>query len=252
MREINSYGRNESCTMQRSRQKWTVFGQSQRSTGQNMNGSKGRNQTSADKDNETVPFLSGRTDWQRTVFFIKFGKNPDSGQNREGKNPDRFRRADRHRTRLSGKLKQKQDKDRTRSVLSADVWTTLNRQYKKFKSTVQETKIGPAKRTSAQEFRHQVLTSAHYFFMVPKFTLQSNLVPTSTAWCRSYSCRTSIASKWTVLVPKINDQKSRNWRLKRLNVNVLKEWRYMDPKWKKVDSLLNQKLTAFLIKMDGK
>ena len=169
--------------MRRSRQKWTVFGQSQRSTGQNMNGLKGRNQTSADKDNETldssVPFLSGRTDRQWTVFFLI--RNPDSGQNREGKNPDRFRRADRHRTRLSGKIEQKRDKDRTRSVLSADVWTTLNRQYKKFKSTVQETKIGPDKPTSAHEFRHQVLTSAHYFFMVSKSTFQSNLVSKSTA-----------------------------------------------------------------------
>ena len=36
-------------------------------------------------------------------------------------NPDRIRTADRHRTRFSGKSGQKRDKDRTRTVLSADV-----------------------------------------------------------------------------------------------------------------------------------
>ena len=41
-------------------------------------------------------------------------------------NPDRTRTADRHRTRFSGKCGQKRDKDRTRTVLSADVCNTGN------------------------------------------------------------------------------------------------------------------------------
>ena len=99
-----------------------------------------------------------RTERQRTAFFQKiptesrqrtgsrqknpdrqapdsvFSKNPDrirtadkietdrirTDRHRTA-NPDRIRTADRHRTRFSGKSGQKRDKDRTRTVLSADV-----------------------------------------------------------------------------------------------------------------------------------
>ena len=40
----------------------------------------------------------------------------------------------------------------------------------------------------------------------------------------------------------MNDQKS---QLKRLNVDVLTEWKYKVPKWNKVDSLSDQNLMAF-------
>ena len=72
-------------------------GQGERSTGQNMNGSKGRNQTSADKDSETLdssfPSLSGQTDRQRTALFYKI--RTEYGQRSESRkeNSDRFRRA---------------------------------------------------------------------------------------------------------------------------------------------------------------
>ena len=37
-------------------------------------------------------------------------------------NPDRFQTSDRHRTQFSGRSRQKRDKDRTWTVLTADVW----------------------------------------------------------------------------------------------------------------------------------
>ena len=78
--------------------------------------------------------------------------------------------------------------------------------------------------TSAQELRHQIWTSAQVinfgtpFFMVPKLTFQSKLVPKLTfgaevhrlvpklLTCRSYSCRTSIAPIAAALVPKLEFQ----------------------------------------------
>ena len=42
----------------------------------------------------------------------------------------------------------------------------------------------------------------------------------------------------------MNDQKSQNWRFKRLNVSVLKELKY-GPEKKKVESLFYQYWTAF-------
>ena len=69
--------------------------------------------------------------------------------------------------------------------------------------------LDSGKRTSAQELRYQILTSAklphksltlaHYFFMVPKLTIQSNLVSKLTFGAEVHS----LVTKW--LVPNIHN-----------------------------------------------
>ena len=70
--------------------------------------------------------LTGRTDRQRAAFFLKIrtesGQLTDPRQTESGQTDtgQKIRTADRHPTRFSGKSGQKRDKDRTRTVLSAD------------------------------------------------------------------------------------------------------------------------------------
>ena len=59
--------------MQRSCQKRTVFGQSERSTGQNMDGSKGRTQTSADKDSKNLVRIFETASIECRVCFLVKG-----------------------------------------------------------------------------------------------------------------------------------------------------------------------------------
>ena len=73
-------------------------------------------QTSADKDSDSpdssVLSLSGRTDRQRTEFFMKIRtKSGQRTESRQTENPDRIRIANRHRTGFSGKSGQKRDTD---------------------------------------------------------------------------------------------------------------------------------------------
>ena len=72
----------------------------------------------------SVSSLSGRTDRHRTAFFTKF--RTESLQNPDRQTPDRKSRQnlDSRQTldTIFRKTGQKRDKDRTRTVLSADVW----------------------------------------------------------------------------------------------------------------------------------
>ena len=74
------------------------------------------------------PCPAGQTDNGQLFFYnpdrIERGKIWTDRHRTE--NPDRIRIADRHRTRFSGKSGQKRDKDRTRTVLSADDWLGLD------------------------------------------------------------------------------------------------------------------------------
>ena len=64
----------------------------------------------------SVSSLSGRTD-KISVCWKKSRQNPNSVRNRDRHNPDR-----QLLERIDGKSGEKRDRDRTRTVLSADVW----------------------------------------------------------------------------------------------------------------------------------